>query len=108
MSDLAEEQTRDARGRTPLMLACRSGDANEVDRLIASGADVNARNNSGTTPLMYAKTAAVGSGDTRVLCALIDAGADVNAKDAAGRTALDYLVERSEHIIAFLKSMGAE
>jgi ankyrin repeat protein len=57
---------------------------------------------------MYAKTAAVGSGDLSVLEALIAAGADVNARDVRGRTALDYVVERSERVISFLKAKGAQ
>ena len=106
MSD--NHDPRDARGRTPLMRACRTGDLGAVRRLIDGGADVNAVNHAGTTPLMYAKTAAVGSGDVAILDTLIAAGADVNAVDAAGRTALDYLTTNAAHVISYLKSKGAK
>lgn len=89
------------------MMACRAGDLEAVEALIAAGEEVNAVSLSGTTPLMYAKTSAVGSGDLRILQTLISQGADVNARDKHGRTALDYLVDRSEMVIDFLKRCGA-
>lgn len=99
---------RDAQGRTSLMMACRAGDLAAVASLIEAGADVNAASSAGTTPLMYAKTSAVGSGDLRILEMLIGHGACVNARDKHGRTALDYLVERSEKVIQFLRHHGAD
>jgi len=84
------------------MEACRAGDLEKAIRLIKSGADVNATNANGTTPLMFAKTAAFGSGDLRILNLLIASGADINAKDKHNKTALDYTVERSQLLIKFL------
>lgn len=95
-------------GRTPLMEACRSGDLSAVTRLIAEGADVNAANRNGTTPLMYAKTAAFGSGDLRIMQALMAAGADVAARDHVGKTALDYTRERAALVTAFLETHSAK
>ena len=57
----------------------------ELKFLILLGADVNARNTTGATPLMLA---AARNRDPDVIKALINAGADVNAKDNAGRTPL--------------------
>jgi ankyrin repeat protein len=91
-------------GRTPLMEACRRGDLEAVRALIAEGADVNSANQNGTTPLMYAKTAAFGSGDLRIMEALIAAGADVAARDGFGKTAQDYTIERAALVTAFLKA----
>lgn len=98
---------RDQGGRTALMIACRAGQAPAVRLLIEAGADVNAANSNGTTPLMYAKTAAVGNGSTDMLQLLLAAGADINARDSAGRTALDYVMVNSETVINFLISHGA-
>ena len=98
---------RDSRGRTPLMMACRAGDFGAAAALIEAGADVNAASHSGTTPLMYAKTAAVGSGDLRILELLVACGAELNARDTNGRTALDYLIEHSEKVVNFLGGAGA-
>lgn len=57
-----------------------------VKFLIKSGADADAKNQKGETPLMLA--AQYGCGD--VCKALIDGGAKVNARDKSGRTALWY------------------
>lgn len=98
---------RDAGGRTALMIACRAGQLEAARLLLAAGTDVNAANVNGTTPLMYAKTAAVGGGNTDLLQLLLDSGADINARDNSGRTALDYVMVNSETVINFLISHGA-
>ena len=89
--------------RTPLMDACRAGNIEEVRRLLAEGADPNARNANGTTPFMYAKTAAFGSGDMTIMRMLVAAGADVGAKDRFGRTALDYAKANAARVIGFIE-----
>src|SRR5262249_8555602 len=55
-----------------------------VRTLIARGADVNARDDGGATPLMLA----AGRHDPSFLEPLLAAGADVNAQDRLGRSAL--------------------
>jgi ankyrin repeat protein len=99
---------QDERGRTALMQACRAGRAEIVELLLAAGAQVNATNHQGTTPLMYAKTAAMGNGNLAVLRLLLAKGADINARDRAGRTALEYAVTNAAAVIEFLKSEGAQ
>ncbi len=66
--------------------AAKNGDLAAVKRLIAEGADVNARNDKGETPLHHA--AAWGSKD--VVEQLISEGADVHTKDGRGRTPLHH------------------
>ncbi len=70
--------------------ACRNGDIKVVMDLIDKGADVNASNNWGNTPLHYA----LDNGHTEVAMALIDKGADVNARDNAGDTPLHYALDK--------------
>jgi hypothetical protein len=94
---------RDEHGRTLLMVACRHGDQALVQFLLESGADPNARSPGGTTPLMYAKTAAFARGDMGILELLISHGADVTATDTHGKTALDYAVQNASAMIAFLR-----
>ena len=62
---------------TALLSAALNGRANAVRRLLAAGADLNARDEDGDTPLHLA--ALGGDGDTVKI--LLDAGADVSARD---------------------------
>lgn len=80
-------------GPTPLMAALQSM-WNEpstrekqalVSKMLAAGADANARNSAGDNALMYA---AFYSGNPAVFKHLLDAGADVNAVNQKGMTAL--------------------
>jgi ankyrin repeat protein len=69
-------------GSTPLMFAALYGNAAQVEVLLDNGADPNARNDAGATPLMWAV------GDLEKTRLLIDHGADVNAASDDRRTAL--------------------
>lgn len=89
-------------GHTLLISACRSGQIEVAEWLLHQGADPNKTNKIGTTPLMYAKTAAFGSGKTNIMDALLEAGADINAIDKNGFTALDYTRIRSAFLIRYL------
>ncbi len=62
---------RDADGHTPLMLAVLSGNASQVDALLARGADPNAVDADGTTPLQ----AAVANSQAAIAAALRRAAA---------------------------------
>jgi ankyrin repeat protein len=55
-----------------------------LTRLLAAGADVNARDGGGETPAHFA----VRAGHVAALAALVEAGADVNAADGSGATVL--------------------
>ena len=63
-----------------------------IKYLLEIGADVNARNEEGTTALMWASGA---WGLPEILKTLIDAGAEVNAQDRYGSTALMCAVYNS-------------
>jgi ankyrin repeat protein len=62
---------RDESGRTALMLATLHGQTHAVDTLLASGADPNAADAQGTTPLQ----AAIAGGQPSIVAALRRAGA---------------------------------
>ncbi len=64
--------------------AARIGDAQTVEQLLASGADVNAPDDQGMTPLWVA----AGNGRADIVRLLIERGADVNASGKRGRTPL--------------------
>lgn len=84
-------------GWTPLMLAAAEGYAAQVGKLVEWGANVNAMDNDGRTPLMLAACQSLESEEkVRVL---LNAGADVHRKCHAGKTALDYAKEYSQLLL---------
>src|SRR5690625_4686047 len=64
-----------------------TGTAEQVREAIAAGADTEARNADGMTPLMWA---ASGFGSADVVQALLAAGADIEARNNNGSTPLMY------------------
>lgn len=62
------------------------GNEKEIRRLLESGADVNAADAAGRTPLMVAADVA----NSKLIPDLLAAGAEVNATDFRGNTALMY------------------
>ena len=69
--------------------AVKSGDLAEVERLLNAGADIEARDRWGNTPLHYACI----NGHTEVARMLLDHGADVGARDQWGDTPLHLACE---------------
>jgi ankyrin repeat protein len=64
-----------------LLTAAEKGDTGKVRALLAKGADVNAKDSDGATPLMLAPNT---SGHTETVHTLRSAGADVNVPGAGG------------------------
>src|SRR5690349_2457974 len=63
----------------------RSGDVKGATAAIRAGADVNARQNDGTTPLLWA----VYNVDHELVQELLARGANPNVRNSLGATALD-------------------
>ncbi|HVS14564.1 MAG TPA: ankyrin repeat domain-containing protein [Thermoanaerobaculia bacterium] len=76
-----------ALGETGLMMAVADGLVTVTRLLISRGADVNARDAEGFTPLMLAAGAA-DRGSSEILDALLAAGADPSVESQGGQTAL--------------------
>lgn len=76
---------------------------NYTKHWIEKGANVNAADNNGTTPLMTVKT-------TEAAKMLVEAGADINAKDKDGKTALTHALANSKDIktVETLVAAGAD
>ncbi|MBO9482521.1 ankyrin repeat domain-containing protein [Salinisphaera sp. G21_0] len=89
----ADPQARDSLNYTALHLATWAGDRQIImllKCLLDYGADINARNDPGRTPLCNA----IIRGELSAVNVLLDAGADPNIPDNHGFTALDYAVSR--------------
>ncbi|HEV2426032.1 MAG TPA: ankyrin repeat domain-containing protein [Terriglobia bacterium] len=90
-------------GSTPLMYAALYGNTDSMKRLLAAGADPNARNAAGATALMWAAY------DLDKARLLVDHGADVNAHSDGGRTPLMIAATRhgSTPVLQLLLDHGA-
>ena len=89
-----------------LLQATEAGDIAQMEALLAKGAEVNARNPHGWTPLHVAAA----GGDPAVIALLLQQGADVHAQSHIGTTALDNATTRGgrKAVIDLLLAHGAK
>jgi Ankyrin repeats (many copies)/Ankyrin repeat len=102
-------------GDTPLHVAAAAYRAKLVDDLIQQGAQTQARNRRGATPLHYAADGAPGSrtwnprAQHETIVCLLDAGSDPNAVDKGGTTPLHRAIRnRCAAAVAALLEGGAD
>ncbi len=88
--DANKEARESGKGQTPLMRACRLGFLEIAVALVAKGADINAVDNDGRSPLKLAATSNsyISVGDGALIDYLVKNGADLNMKESAGYSAL--------------------
>jgi hypothetical protein len=89
---------------TVIMQACRKKDIRYLDILIKNGANLDAQDSSGRTPLMYAYN----FGCTKRLNMLIESGASLNIRDNCNRTifARAFLMKKTpmrEYLLRYLQ-----
>ena len=83
-------EKKDPEGKTPLISAALYGDIDAVRRLLDQGANIQARDGFGRTPLIAATATWNGPMEcsVEIVLLLLDRGSDVNAQNKKGRTAL--------------------
>lgn len=86
--------------------------AKSVELMLAFGADVNARDSNGTTPLkalIPCRNPEIGEEELRIIDALANAGADLNLPDNTGATPLACAIQTAHFAAtARLIALGAE
>ena len=93
-------------GMPPIVLAIVRQNVDLVRMMVPRGADVNARDRSGSTALMWA--AFNETGDARLVEALLELGADPAAANQAGETALVWALRRGDTpVVSALRRAGA-
>ena len=103
--DLHDVNQRGISGDRPLHVAAVRGDPEEVEALLAGGADVNAAGDMNKTPIHYA----IGLGHSKIVELLLKAGADVKMVSDFGTNAMDRAKEVGNSeilrlVVAFDKS----
>lgn len=99
LTNVSTESTAD------LVSAAKQNDVSAVVTALQNGADVNAANDLGLTPLMIASRLT----DLTLFDILVESGADVNQRNHAGATAI-FIAVRNGNIqaVARLISAGAD
>lgn len=96
--------SRESMKVTPLHSAVAARQLTIARKLIAHGADVNARAENGFTPLQEASA----NGDIEFAKLLLENGAEINAKANNGKTPLAFaLARKRDEMAEFLRARGA-
>ena len=95
---------REIKPAKSLHQAAADGDIEQIKSLIATGADVNTKNEKGRTPLHIAAE----KGQAQIASLLVNTGADLNAQDNIGQMPLHLAAAWGrKDIVELLISKGA-
>lgn len=97
-----EKETKN--GWSPIIVAAYNNSKRILEQLLEKGADINDRNNNGTTVIMYAKDAALRFGDNRIIDLCLKHGANPLLKDFNEKNLYDYLYIESESLYNYIKN----
>jgi hypothetical protein len=100
------DEARFIGGRTPIFFAAMHGNRDMTEALMAKGADINATDDSGSTPLMW--IAANEVADASLVEDYLLFGANLNIRNKMGETALTWAMRRGyTPVVELLKKAGA-
>ena len=109
-----KEARESGKGQTPLMRACRLGFLEIAVALVKAGAEINAVDSAGRSPLKLAATSNsyVSVGGGALIEYLVENGADINQKESTGYTALSWAMQDihdpiQRNIADLLRKLGA-
>ena len=92
-------------GASDLHAADKKGDIATITTLLDKGADINAEDKNGYTPIHFAAHA----GQLRSISVLLDRGADIEARDENGETLLHWAAWKGANdILDTLSRRGAD
>lgn len=97
-------ETQVSAADTNLFSLVKTGDVASVLQAIENGANVNAQDEFGQTPLMYA---AGSSSNPEIISSLIKAGASLNTQTSTGWTALMYAARDNKNLEVLVTLMNA-
>ena len=109
----ADIEVRSSKGKTALHCAAKAGFLKVINVLIENGANIDAVDNKGETPLYEAIRSTIKNREKQraALEALLTQGANLNVKNRMGLTPLQVAQQMrmtdSEEIVALLKKYGA-
>jgi ankyrin repeat protein len=95
-ANVADVNAKDSQGSSPLMLVSLRPNHDLIKQFLERGADINAQNNFGHTPLMYSLNFIHIEGQIETVKLLLENGADVNLKDDKGRGVIGLFENRLE------------
>ena len=97
--------TKDKKGGTALMYACKRGYSQTVSTLLGQCHDINAQDKTGNTALVWACF----KGHRQIASMLLVRGADANLRNGKGKTALMRACENGyTHTVCVLLEQGAD
>jgi hypothetical protein len=103
-----QSNTKDRQDRTALHFAILFNRPPIIKLLIAAGAEIDARDAEGLTPLHYCVMEPWATDSPTITEILLDAGADLQSRDNRGRTPLMFAIDcSSSGPIRFLLEKGA-
>lgn len=91
MSEVKDLDLQNKMGWSALMVACYHCNLEAVTALVDAGADINASNKRGTTPLMYSRSGELATGKSDCFEFLLSVGADTTREDVHGHDVGWYL-----------------